>query len=213
MSRVRKALEPELARVRPLIKDHLAKFRALRDADPARWFDELCFCLLAVQANAHHADEAVQSLKAAGVLTGGAAREIRSHLTKVRFLNTKADWVVAARAFAENGGILELRLRLATTDPKEVRGWLVDQVDGFGYKEASHFLRNVGFGDDLAILDRHILRSLVRLRVIPKVPPSLSRKRYLEIEDRMGVFARSLSLTLAEADAFLWWRETGELFK
>ena len=27
------------------------------------------------------------------------------------------------------------------------------------YKEASHFLRNIGFGENIAILDRHILKN------------------------------------------------------
>lgn len=53
------------------------------------------------------------------------------------------------------------------------------------YKEASHFLRNVGFGEDVAILDRHILRNLERLAVIDEIPKTLSPKLYLEIEDRL----------------------------
>lgn len=213
MSRRAVDLERELVEVRPRIQVHLGKFRALRGAHDARWFEELCFCLLAVQANAHRADEAVRSLKARGLLVAGRASALRPHLRKVRFLNTKARWIVAARTFVANGGSAELRDRLGRTTPHEAREWLVEAVDGFGHKEASHYLRNLGYGDDLAILDRHILRSLVRLGVIRKVPASLSRKRYLDIEARMRAFAASIGLSLAEADAFLWWRETGELFK
>lgn len=211
-TRSRQGLRRELTRVRPQIVAHVARFQTLRAADDARWFDELCFCLLAVQANAHLADEAATRLRLRGLLDSGGPNEIRPHLRKVRFLNTKAKWIVAAREFAMGEGMRDLRSRLARTDPREVREWLVDRIDGFGFKEASHYLRNLGYGEDLAILDRHILRSLVRLRVIPKLP-TLSRTRYLDIEDRMRTFARSLDLSLAQADAFLWWRETGELFK
>ena len=213
MSRAAKGLRREFERLRPQIEAHLEKFHVLRDADDARWFEELCFCLLAVQAKAHHADEAVRTLRAAGLLERGTVRAIRPHLRKVRFLNTKAKWIVAAREFVTNGGARELRVRLGTMDPKEVREWLVAQLDGVGLKEASHLLRNLGYGDDLAILDRHILRSLVELGVISKLPTSLSRPRYLEIEEKMRAFAKSLGMTVAEADAFLWWRATGELFK
>ena len=207
------SLRREFEKLRPRIESYLQMFRALREADDARWFEELCFCLLAVQANAHHADEAVRSLKAAGLLAAGTARDIRPHLRKVRFLNTKARWIVAARGFVADGGAKEIRARLRAMDSKPVRDWLADEVDGIGLKEASHLLRNLGFGDDLAILDRHILRSLVRLRVISRLPSSLSRARYLGIEEKMRTFARSLGMTLAQADAILWWRETGELFK
>jgi len=37
--------------------------------------------------------------------------------------------------------------------------WLVKNLTGLGYKEAGHFLRNIGSGK-IAILDRHILRNL-----------------------------------------------------
>jgi len=213
MTRASRELQRQFETLRPRIAAHLGRFRELRDADDARWFEELCFCLLAVQAKAHHADEAVRSLKAAGLLRRGAVRGIRPHLRKVRFLNTKARWIVAARRFAEDGGMREFRARLRATDSASVRDWLVAHLDGFGLKEASHLLRNLGFGDDLAILDRHILRSLVSLGVISKLPTSLSRARYLGIETKMRDFAGSLGISLAEADALLWWRETGELFK
>lgn len=52
------------------------------------------------------------------------------------------------------------------------------------YKEASHFLRNVGFGEDIAILDRHILKNLVKLEVINELPKTLTPKLYLEIEEK-----------------------------
>lgn len=52
------------------------------------------------------------------------------------------------------------------------------------YKEASHFLRNVGFGENIAILDRHILRNLVKLEVIDELPKTLTPKLYLEIEEK-----------------------------
>ena len=45
---------------------------------------------------------------------------------------------------------------------------------GLGYKEASHFLRNIGLSEDIPILDRHILKNLVLLGAIDKVPSSIS---------------------------------------
>ena len=65
------------------------------------------------------------------------------------------------------------------------RDWLVNEVKGYGFKEASHFLRNIGLGEDLAILDRHILKNLARVGVIDEVPSSMTEKNYKEIEEKM----------------------------
>ena len=84
---------------------------------------------------------------------------------------------------------------------------------GLGYKEASHFLRNIGLGEDLAILDRHILKNLVLLGVIDEVPSSLSRKTYLDIERRMTEFSKRLGINMGQLDLLLWYKEAGEVFK
>ena len=95
----------------------------------------------------------------------------------------------------------------------ELREWLVKNVKGLGYKEASHFLRNIGKSEDLAILDRHILKNLQDLKVINDIPKKLPTQKYLEIEKRMREFALENRLSLAELDLFLWSKETGYIFR
>ena len=82
-----------------------------------------------------------------------------------------------------------------------------------GYKESSHFLRNVGFGDDIAILDRHIMKNLVKYGVIEEIPKSLTDKKYLEIEEKMRKFASGVGIPMAHLDLLWWSEETGEIFK
>jgi N-glycosylase/DNA lyase len=94
-----------------------------------------------------------------------------------------------------------------------MREWLAETVRGMGYKEASHFLRNIGQGSEIAILDRHILRNLIRLGIIEGIPEGLVRKQYLQIEDRMRILARKIGIPLHHLDLVLWYRETGEIFK
>ncbi len=96
---------------------------------------------------------------------------------------------------------------------QEAREWLVNGVKGIGYKEASHFLRNIGFGEELAILDRHILRNLKELGVIHEIPLSLSKKKYFEIEKKMKEFSRSVNIPMSHLDLVFWYKETGEIFK
>lgn len=86
-------------------------------------------------------------------------------------------------------------------------------VKGLGLKEASHFLRNIGFFEDIAILDRHILRNLVRLKVTRGIPTGLTDKKYLEIEERTLQFCEQNKIKPEELDLVLWARETGFVFK
>ena len=49
-------------------------------------------------------------------------------------------------------------------------------------------MRNNGMGEKLAILDRHILKNMKLLGVIDKIPDSINRKVYLELEQKLTVF-------------------------
>ncbi len=75
-------------------------------------------------------------------------------------------------------------------------GVVVANVLGLGYKEASHFLRTLGLGEDLAILDRHILKNLALLGVIDKVPESPTKRRYFEIERQMTAFSSQAGIPM-----------------
>jgi N-glycosylase/DNA lyase len=92
------------------------------------------------------------------------------------------------------------------------RDWLVENVDGLGLKEASHFLRNTGvFGH--AILDRHVLKNLVKMGVISEIPKSLGRKNYLVIEEKFKRYAAESGFSVEELDLLFWSDETGFVFK
>jgi N-glycosylase/DNA lyase len=85
-------------------------------------------------------------------------------------------------------------------------------VKGLGYKEASHFLRNIGF-KGYGILDKHIVRCLNELGVIDSGKPPTSRGRYLETETRMRQFAAETGINFDELDLLLWSMKTGEILK
>lgn len=208
-------LRSELATKQRAIESRLAEFRDVGRAADDRIFEELCFALLAIQSSARSSDAAVQSLAREGLLwTGGPEEIARALRHRTRFHNHKAAYIVRARDrfFPPEGPALKAALdRFA--DPKAARAWLVAEVDGLGLKEASHFLRNIGRGEDLAILDRHILRNLLRHRVIGRMPKSLTPKRYLVIEERMEAFSEAVGISLGALDLLWWSRQTGEIFK
>jgi N-glycosylase/DNA lyase len=197
------------------IKQRLKAFKALGNAKDEDIFSELCFCILTPQSRAIYCDEAVKRLKGSEAIFKGRINTIKATLRGlVRFHNNKAAYIIAARKLFQNGSRhLYIKTRLDAGDIFKTREWLVENIKGLGYKEASHFLRNIGMGKDIAILDRHILKNLKRYKVIDNVPASLTRKRYIDAEDRMRKFAEKVKIPLEELDLLFWSDKTGFIFK
>lgn len=190
-----------------VIKNRLDEFRRLKSSEET--FSELCFCLLTPQSKAKLCWMAVTKLKEKNLLLSNDHEKIKNWLAGVRFANNKAKYIAEAA-----GSWKEIREKIAScSNARELREWLVANVKGLGYKEASHFLRNIGRGEGIAILDRHILKNLLKHGVIREIPRTLTKKRYMEIEERMKEFARNVKIPLADLDLLFWSEETGEVFK
>lgn len=200
-------------RKKHLIKKRLKEFRNLHKTKKADIFSELCFCLLTPQSKAVSCDKAIKNLKKRGLLLNGSKLAIKNQLKGVRFPNNKTLYLIAARKLFRNNKAFDIKSRFNNSDVFKRREWLVSNVKGFGYKEASHFLRNIGLGKNIAILDVHILRNLKKYRVIKKIPSSLSRKIYLDIENRMRVFSERIKVPLEDLDLLFWSNQTGFVFK
>jgi len=177
-------------------------------------FAELVFCLFTPQSKAKSCWASVNTLIDKKLLFKGAKAEIAKELNRVRFHNNKAGYAVLAREqFSKNGKISIKPLIESFNDVFEAREWLVNNVKGLGFKEASHFLRNVGFGERITILDRHILKNLKKSGVIKEVPVTITKKIYLEIEKKMAAFSKKIEIPLNHLDLLFWCNETGEIFK
>lgn len=197
------------------IRERLLEFKEVWKEPEERIFEEMAFCFCTPQSSARSCFAAVELLARSGMLLkadqGAISKRLRG---SVRFHNNKARYIVKARRlFTEPSGRLRIKERLHHHNPLVVREWLVNNIPGMGYKEAAHFLRNIGFGDNLAILDRHILRNLAALGVIKEVPSTISRKAYLEIEEKFRAFSKKIGIPMAELDLLFWSMETGEIFK
>jgi N-glycosylase/DNA lyase len=177
-------------------------------------FAELVYCIITPMARGSMCCAAVDTMVRTGILFTGTRDQIKARLIGARFIHKKSAYIVEAREKFLRDGSLPLKSILGTIDEdQEAREWLVDNVKGIGYKEASHFLRNTGFTQDLAILDRHIVRNLHSLGVIEEAPETLSRRRYLDIEKRMREFSGSVQIPMGHLDLLLWYKETGEILK
>ncbi len=197
------------------IEKQIAGFRTIWErGDNEELFTELAFCILTPQSKARSGWQAICSLKDKNLLFCGKYGDVNKELNIVRFKNRKAEYLIEAREkFASGGGagLKELLSRFPAVYEK--RDWLVREVKGYGYKEASHFLRNIGLGDEIAILDRHILKNLKLFKVIEKIPDSITRKTYLEIENKLKKFAKEIKIPVDHLDLVLWYKEAGEVFK
>ena len=209
-----KRLLAEYGRKKIQIKKRLKEFEDAYKRGDRHVFGELCFCVLTPQSKAVNCDSAIKALKRKNLLFSGSQNAIKHTLRKsVRFHNRKAAYLVGAREVFKRRGRIEVKRELDADDTFKTREWLVKNIKGLGYKEASHFLRNIGLGRDLAILDVHIMRNLKRMGVIEKMPHSLTRKNYVKIEDKMRSFAKKINIPLGELDLLFWSRETGFIFK
>jgi N-glycosylase/DNA lyase len=191
------------------IKSRLRDFEIMRFRPEKAVFRELCFCLLTPGTSALKAEWTIRELAESGLLFCGGEKEISLALRKrIRFHNQKARNIVKARKM-----ISRIKKMLKGSDNRKMREWLVDNVRGLGWKEASHFLRNVGHGNGLAIIDRHILKNLMDFGFIDKIPENLTKKQYFQLEEKIKEFSSSASIPMEELDLLLWSKETGMVFK
>lgn len=211
ISDLRKSYERKKRRIRERLKD----FKEVWKESDERIFDELCFCLLTPQSKARSADRAIKNMIEENVLLSGRKDQIIKELRiqGIRFPENKTKYIIKARKFFTRNGKIDIKSKLKQGTPNAKREWLVKNVKGLGYKEASHFLRNVGLGFDLAILDRHIMRNILKYGVIEKIPECITKKCYLSLENKMKKFSEKVNIPLADLDLLFWSEETGEIFK
>jgi len=188
------------------INSRLKDFSNIDKSDQKQIFEELAFCLLTPQSKAKAADASIRNLKAKDILFSGNAEEIQQNLTGIRFHITKSGRIIEAREKFP-------KFNFDYSNIFNLRSEIVKEFKGIGYKEASHFLRNIGFGEDIAILDRHILKNLLKVGVIDEIPKTITPKKYLEMEEKMRIFCQKIGINMAQLDLLFWSEETGEILK
>jgi len=194
-----------------LVASRMEEFRSKGRQSENEIFKELCFCLLTANYSAEGGMR-IQKVVGDGFITL-PERPLASRLKSCghRFPNARARYIVEARKQRE--GLKEALSSAKTAGVDSAREWLANNILGLGYKEASHFLRNIGHGD-FAIIDFHIIDLLARHRIIHKPKgKSLDKKRYLEIERKLGRLAARCGMCQGELDLYLWYLETGKILK
>ncbi|ADG70610.1 MULTISPECIES: 8-oxoguanine DNA glycosylase [Brachyspira] len=191
-----------------------------RDNDK-RLFAELAFCICTPQTKARSGAAAIIDLYNNNLLFKGSAEKVANILIKhVRFHNMKAENIVLARKiyFPNEKFVLKDRINEALKNDTmvELRNELAKEVKGYGLKEASHFLRNIGFGQKIAILDRHIMRVMDKLSILPEgMTPktSLTKNNYLSCESNLVEYSKSEKIPMEYLDFVFWYDATNDIFK
>lgn len=189
-----------------LISSRLSEFKS--NKSDKEIFKELCFCILTANASAKGGIKAVDAL--GNLIYKGNKQQISKALKKCgyRFWRKRADYIVETRKAIG----INLKQYMKNKNSNELRDFFASNAKGIGMKEASHFLRNIGF-NNYAILDRHIINCLYEANILSSNEKPKNKKQYLEIESKMKAYSKKVKITMDELDLILWCHKTGEILK
>lgn len=197
------------------IRKRLAEFERIgRSGTDLNLWEEMVFCFFTGGCSARMGLNALEAVKP--ILLTGEQPELAAALSGVhRYPNARSRYIVASRHFLREHCGMRLRRKLRSFDcGLERRDWLVKEkgIKGLGYKEASHYLRNIGF-KGYAILDKHVLNCLAELKIIDDPKPPNTRTKYLTIEDKLKDLTTRTGIDFDEMDLVLWSIKTGAILK
>ena len=196
------------------------------DMGEERLWEELVLCILSSNVRYEMAKSAFQQLRYKRILREARldpkkilarliAKELQrpiylprkrdNGLRKYRFPNIRARNIVQSARFLyyKNNGLHRILDHFKSS--RETRDFLATSIPGIGLKEASHFLRNIGYGDELAIIDVHIISFLKEMSLVNVIGGvNINERIYRRLESIMQNLAVSLNLSLAILDMAIW---------
>jgi N-glycosylase/DNA lyase len=186
------------------------RLKEFKEVKQDAYFYELCYCLCTPQSQAKNAMIVQKSLQSLDFYNKrfDPTPYLRNPENYIRFHNQKAKrLLLAIDSFNDVIKVLNER-----SDQYEKRDKIAAIVNGFGMKESSHFLRNIGY-TGLAILDRHILKHLTLCGLYEQVPKVSSARQYRDIEKHFLKFSYHIGIPIDELDLLFWSYEAGEILK
>lgn len=193
--------------VSEIIQSRINEFSKIKEKNIDDIFIELCFCIMTANCGAEKCIE-IHDLIGEDFLNlseSGLIDKFKEY--GYRFPNVRAKYIINARDYKEKVN----EILFSSQERLTIRNNLVKTFKGLGYKESSHFLRNIGFSD-YAIIDFHIVDLLERYNLIEK-PKTMTKSKYHEIEEVLMSLGEKVDLTMAELDLYLWYLETGKVLK
>ncbi len=195
--------------------------------DESYLWHELVACILGSKVPFEQAQTAVMQLRTKGLLNvDGCIKDSQRFETKIaealsvpmvcqrtdehafryRYPRLRANHIrrTAELVYQKRGSIRGI-LESGGNDPHETRVKIMNASVGIGPKQSSLFLRNIGYTDDLAILDTHVLRYMFLMGIFQVKTHVLSTlSRYQEAEKCLYAYTRRLGVNLAYLDTAVW---------
>lgn len=124
---------------------------------------------------------------------------------KYRYPKLRANYIrrTAEKIYLQDNSIRNILL--SCQDEKDARSKIMSIAFGVGPKQASLFLRNIGYAQNLAILDTHILKYMSVVGLLPQLVQNVpSLHKYENIEQILWSYAEKFKVSLAYIDTAIW---------
>jgi N-glycosylase/DNA lyase len=190
-----------------LVDKRIREFSEIKQGSIDKIFKELCFCVMTANCGAEKCIEVHEEIGDGFLKLSATQLSEKFKELGYRYPNLRAKYIAENFNYKE---MLEKKLK-NDINKNELRDWIAKTMKGIGYKEASHFLRNIGY-KNYAIVDFHIIDLLEKYNLYQR-PKTLTKKKYIEVENLLIKIASKVSLNLAELDLYLWYLETGKILK
>lgn len=205
------------------LEKHFSKNNWCKLSEQSIW-EELCFCILSGNVSYELAKSVIKVTRKNGILDYAWLKsestsekilfeelnspnfeplKINGELRKYRYPKKRSHQIknAAVRIYET----FSLKKILNFHDSTKVRNFIFDEIPGLGIKEASHFLRNIGYSDNLAIIDIHVFRFLQEQGLIDfSNITSLTPSKYLMAEKILQNLSGYHGLNLATLDLSIW---------
>ena len=196
------------------------------DIPEEQLWNELVSCILGSQVQYEHSQCVINYLISEDLLSikyllsngeqfeqniqSALEKYIPSPLTKTgrikyRYPRTKANYIrrTGESIYSTSSSIRSILT--SCTNERIARIRIISVAVGIGPKQASLFLRNIGYAENLAILDTHILKYMTVIGLVPQILKTVSYlPKYEDIEGILNNYATKFKESLACLDTAIW---------
>lgn len=123
---------------------------------------------------------------------------------KYRFPKLKSNQLFQIITKIYGSGLSIKEILSITKSSIRMRELLINLCPGIGYKQASMFLRNIGYGYDLAIVDTHLIDYLKLVEVLPISTKVNNKSIYIKVENLYFEYAFYKQYNINKLDLAIW---------
>jgi len=177
--------------------------------------NELVACILGSRARFEVASMCLQRLKDKDLLNKNSIlrnpnniqMKIQKTLEKNGYLfsKSKADYIICTIINIFQHEKLTMKKILANCNSDfEARDRIVKLCKGIGPKQASLFLRNIHYSENLAILDSHVMKFMKIQGIEKDIKKAINKTDYIKYETSLQIYANGLRKSMAQLDVAIW---------